>query len=192
MDGIYVPKLKVFLSAEQRSRLEEIVRNGRSPAKKIMHARVLLLSDEDHPEGGRGDAFIGKALGLHRNTIYRIRARFVREGELPALHRKQRLTPATPPKLDGRGEAHLIQIACSTPPEGRSRWTLNLLAKELVNRKIVTSICIETVNKTLKKTSFSLGKPSDSASRASTAPTLSRGWKRCSISTHRRPTRTSR
>jgi len=192
MDGVYVPKLKVYLSTEQRERLEEIVRNGKSPAKKITHARVLLLSDQDHVEGGRGDAFIGKVLGLHRNTVYRIRARFVRDGEAPALNRKPRLTPPTPPKLDGRGEAHLIQLCCSAPPEGRARWTLSLLAKELVGRKIVTSICIETVNKALKKTNCSLGRPSDSASPKSPAGTSSRGWRKSSTSMRKRRTQTSR
>jgi transposase len=192
MDGVYVPKLKVFLSAEQRERLEEIVRNGRSPARKITHARVLLLSDEDHVEGGRSDEFIGKVLGLHRNSVYRTRARFVREGEVPALNRKPRLTPPTPPKLDGRGEAHLIQICCSAPPEGRARWTLNLLARELVNRRIVTSICMETVNKALKKTNCSPGRSIDSVSPKSPADTSSRGWRKSLTSTPSRRTRTSR
>ena len=193
MDGkVKVPKFKVYLAADQRERLLDLVRNGHASAKKMAHARVLLLSDEDHPDGGREDAFIARTLGLHRNTISRIRGSFVRGGETPALERKVRLTPPRPAKLDGHAEAHLISIACSTPPDGRSRWTLNLLARELVGRKIVTSICVETVRQSLKKVNCSPGKPSDSASRRPMAHTSSPGWNKSSISTHRRRTRTSR
>lgn len=142
----------VRLSDEQRDRLDQITRNGHAPAKKIRHARVLLLSDRNRPGGRMTRTQIARALDMHVNTVDRIRKRFVEEGEAPALNRKPRATPPTPSKLDGRGEAHLVAICCGPAPQGRTRWTLKLLADELVKRRIVTSICIETVRQTLKKT----------------------------------------
>src|SRR2546429_2510991 len=136
MDGL---KYIVDLDAETRQRLEEIVRNGSWPAKKIMHARVLLLSDEHHPAGRYHDHQIAQILGLHINTIAKIRKAFVLRGEQPALERKKRMVGPVPAKLDGHGEAQLVAICCSTPPEGRVCWTLSLLQQELCGRKIVTS-----------------------------------------------------
>jgi transposase len=108
---------------------------------------------------------IADALGMHVNTVDRLRKRFVLEGEVPALHRKVRSTPPTPRKLDGRAEAHLVAICCSKAPEGRSRWTLSLLAGELKQRGFVTSISLETVRKTLKKMNYSRGGSSVGALR---------------------------
>jgi hypothetical protein len=155
MDGS--TKFCVILDPQTRQRLEDITRNGNAPAKKIQHARVLLMGDQQHPLGRYTDEQIGRILTLHVNTVARIRKQFVLHGEGPALDRKLRLTPPVAPKLDGAKEAHLIAICCSKPPQGRAEWTLNLLAKELMGRKIVTSICIETVRKALKKTRCSPG-----------------------------------
>lgn len=149
MDGS--TKFSIILDAQTRQRLEDITRNGNAPAKKIQHARVLLMSDQDHVLGRYTDQKIGQILGLHINSVARVRKNFVLRGEGPALDRKLRLTPPVPAKLDGAKEAQLISICCSKPPQGRADWTLSLLATELVGRKIVTSICIETVRKTLKK-----------------------------------------
>lgn len=145
-------RFPVRLSDEQRDRLDQITRHCHATAKKIRHARVLLLSDRNRPGGRMTRTQIASALDMHVNTVDRIRKRFVEEGEAPALNRKPRATPPTPPKLDGRGEAHLVAICCGPAPQGRTRWTLKLLADELVKRRIVTSICIETVRQTLKKT----------------------------------------
>ncbi len=144
-------KYVVVLNPETRQRLESITRNGRAPAKKILHARVLLMSDANHPSGRYHDAQIAAILGIHVNTVARIRTRFVRQGEGPALDRKRRATPPIQPKLDGRAEAMLVAICCSDPPQGRARWTLRLLQQEMVRRQIVTGICCETIRKTLKK-----------------------------------------
>lgn len=143
----------VRLAPEQRASLEELTRNGHAPAKKIRHAQVLLLSDHNRPGGKRTDPEVADALGMHLNTVARIRKRFVLEGERPALERKPRATPPVPPKIDGHVEAQLVAICCGPPPEGRVRWTLNLLAGELVRRKLVTSVTGEAVRKALKKTS---------------------------------------
>ncbi len=190
MDGS--GKYIVQLSAQARERLESITRNGSAPAKKILHARVLLMSDQHHESGRYHDHQIAAALGVHLNTVARIRRLFVQHGEQPALDRKVRLTPPVPPKIDGRVEATLVAICCSPPPDGHVRWTLNLLQREAVGRKIVTSICRETIRKTLKKTRSSLGESSVSAFPNATPPALSRRWNRCSTSTQNRRTSTSR
>lgn len=148
----------VGLTADQRGRLDDICRNGRAPAKKIRHAQVLLLSDKNHERGGRTRTEIAETLGMHVNTVDRIRKRFVQEGEAPALDRKPRETPPTPPIIDGRAEAHLVAMCCSDPPEGRVHWTMELLAQELTARKIVTKVSAETVRRVLKKRTPALAK----------------------------------
>lgn len=175
-----IRKYQVRMTAEQRQRLESITRNGSAKAKKIQHARVLLLSDGEHPHGGYGDAQIAAILGIHVNTVARVRTLFVQQGEEAALNRKVRTTPPRTPKLDGRAEATLVAICCSPPPEGRTRWTVQLLQQELLRRRIVIRVSCETIRKTLKKTSCSLGGPSGSVSRSGmrrgSSPRGSRSW----------------
>lgn len=146
-------KCQVRLTDDQRHDLERLARDGRTPARKARYARLLLHADEAHPEGRRNDVWIGEALGLHVNTVARIRKQFAAGGLDAAFGRKPRETPPVPPKIDGHVEAHLIAIHCGTPPEGRARWTLKLLASELKTRGLVTEVSIETVRKALKKTS---------------------------------------
>ena len=141
----------VFLSDEQRERFEEICRNGHAPAKKIRHAQVLLLSDRHRPEGRLTGDQIAEMLGMHINTVARIRKRFAQEGEEPALERKQRETPPTQPIIDGHAEAHLVAICCSDPPDGRICWTMQMLADALIQRRVVTQVSAETVRRALKK-----------------------------------------
>jgi len=183
MDRSTPNRYPVYLSDEQRERLTAITRCGTAPAQKIQHAHVLLLSDRHRPGGSHTRTQISETLNMHANTVDRIRKRFVLDGEVPAIERKIRTTPPVPPKLDGRGEAHLVAICCSPPPQGRTRWTLRLLADELVERRIVTSICAETVRKTLKKTSCSPGASNAGASPSATRPASSRRWKTSSMST---------
>ena len=146
-------KVEVRLTDDQRLRLRDLTRNGTAPAKKIRHARILLLSDLNHLDGRRTDEYIAEVLGIHLNTVKRTRWTFVRQGEAPSLDRKRRETPPVPPKVDGQVEAQLMAICCSAAPGGRTRWTLKLLAAELVRRRVVTSIAAETVRRALKKTS---------------------------------------
>lgn len=171
----------VQLTPEQRQNLEDITRNGYASAKKIRHAQVLLLSDRNCPGGHRIDSDIAATLGMHINTVARVRKAFVTQGEQPALERKLRETPPVPPKVDGRVEAHLVAICCSPPPEGRARWTLKLLTNELTGRKIVTSVCVETVRRALKKTTCSRGARSPGASPRKIGPGSSPRWNSCSI-----------
>jgi transposase len=154
---------KVRLTVEQREKLEQISRNGYAPAKKILHARILLMCDEGE-QGIRKwtDEEIAQALQVHRNTVGRIRQKFLLKGEKPALERLQRKTPPTAPKVDGATEAHIIALCCSAPPSGRADWTIRLLTTELKKRTIVTEISRETVRRTLKKTNYALGKHKDS------------------------------
>lgn len=156
----------VTLTADQRDRLEQLTRTGSAPVGKVRHAQVLLLSDGKRRGGRLTRDRIADALGMHVNTVDRLRKRFVLEGEEPALTRKVRAEPPTPAKIDGRAEAYLVATCCSAAPNGRSRWTLSLLAGELKRRGLVTSVSIETVRKTLKKTSCSRGVSSVGASRS--------------------------
>ena len=159
---------QVHLAPEQRTRLEDLTRNGHAPAKKILHAQVLLKADKDHQEGRYHDFDIARALGLHVNSVARIRKQFCLAGEGPALNRKPRAAPPVAPKVDGRLEAQIIATCCGPAPEGRACWTLSLLVQEVTKRGFVTSICRETIRKTLKKTNCSPGGSSAGASRRRT------------------------
>lgn len=144
-------KARVQLTDDQRRDLEAMARDGRTPARKARYARLLLHADEAHPEGRRPDVWIAEALGMHVNTVARVRKDFAAGGEAAALGRKPRDTPPVPPKIDGHVEAHLVAIRCGPAPEGQARWTLKLLADELKARGLVTEVCIETVRRALKK-----------------------------------------
>jgi hypothetical protein len=156
----------VTLNPDQRERLERLTRTGAAPASKVRHARVLLLSDGDRPGGRLTRDRIADVLGMHVNTVDRLRQRFVLEGEEPAVNRKARAEPPTPPKIDGRAEAPLVATCCSAAPAGHARWTLSLLAGELTRRGLVTSVSIETVRQALKKTRCGRGGSSAGASRS--------------------------
>jgi transposase len=178
-------KLKVFLSPEYRAELEAICRRQSVAAARVRRARVLLMSDEGHPDGGRHDSEIGETVGICERQVVRIRQQFVREGE-PVLNRKPR--PSVPGKLDGPAEAKLVTLCCSRAPDGRDRWTLQLLCDELARLTVVESVCRETVRKCLKKISLNLGDQSGSAFRRKTVPASSREWKKSSMSTSSRMT----
>jgi transposase len=141
----------VRLEAEERQHLEALVRKGKAAAYKIKHANILLTVDADGPNWS--DEETAEAFGCHKNTVRNVRQRFVEQGLDSALERAKQARPSRERKLDGKGEARLIRLACSKPPKGRSRWTLKMLADELVALEIVDSICDQTVRRTLKKTS---------------------------------------
>jgi transposase len=147
----------VDLTADERTDLLALVGKGMAPARKLTRARILLLADE-----GKTDEEIADALHVHRVTVERTRRRFVEGGAERALNEQSR--PGGRPKLDGRQEAMLVALACSQAPEGRSRWTLQLLADRLVELAVVDGISDETVRRTLKKTRSSPGARSSGAS----------------------------
>ena len=151
-----VKKYRVELSGEEREELRGLVNRGRAAAYQQTHARILLLSDENQGEDPMMDREIARVLQVGTATVERVRRRCVEEGVEAALSRRQQLK-RRPKKLDGCGEAHLIALACSAPPEGRVSWTLQLLADGLVERKVVESISADTVGRTLKKTNSSPG-----------------------------------
>ena len=182
----------VRLSAEERERLQQITRCGQAPVRKVRNANVLLLSDRNRPEGRLTRDQIAETLGMHVNTVDRIRKRFVLEGEKPVLNRKPRVTPPVPAKIDGRAEAHLVALCCSQAPAGRTRWTLKLLAKELTDRKLVTCVCVETVRQALKKINCSPGASNVGAFRKKTGRDSSPKWRRSSTSMRRSTRQKSR
>jgi len=145
-------KYIVTLTSEERGRLTRLVSSGRDKAYRIKHANILLAADERGPNLPSQE--IARAFSCHLNTVSGICQRFVEQGLQAALDRKKRRTPPTAKKLDGRGEAKLIALACRKPPEGSSRWALRLLAEELVALEVVESISHETVRQVLKKTSL--------------------------------------
>jgi len=146
----------VKLSAEERTGLERLVATGKNSAAALLHARILLKADVNHAGCDWEDARIAAALDASLSTVLRVRKAFVEQGLEAALYRK-RTTRHYQRKLDGAGEARLIALACSQAPEGRARWTMQLLADKLVELKIVDSISDDTVHRTLKKTTLSPG-----------------------------------
>lgn len=145
-------KYKVELTCEERQTLQTLVRKGEHSALKLMRAHILLKADSKG--SGWTDAKIADAFGCHEQTAYNVRKRFATRGRLAALERKPQSHPSHVRKLDGQGEARLIALACSDPPKGFARWTLQLLADRLVEFQIVESISIETIRQTLKKTPY--------------------------------------
>jgi transposase len=145
---------RVFLDDQQRAELRTLVGSGVAPARMLTRARALLKAD--HGEGGPGwsDAAIAGALDIHPSTVQRIRRQFVAEGLGPTLERK-RPDRVYERALDGRQEAHLVALACSAPPDGHARWSLRLLAGELVRLEVVDAVSHETVRRTLRRTTSS-------------------------------------
>jgi len=142
-------KYVVRLSDEERQRLNELVRKGKTAAYKIRHAHILLKAD-DAGENWT-DEKIATTFGCHRRTVENIRQRLVTEGFDAALERKKRATPPREEIIDGRAEAQLVRIACGKAPDGRAKWTLELLAERMVELSIVESVSRETVRRKLKK-----------------------------------------
>ena len=141
----------VRLTDEERGNLEALVRRGRTHARKLLYARILLKADAS--EGGPAwtDERIAEALETSAATVSRERRRSCEEGlEVALMPRK----PGRPRRrvLDGRAEAHLVALSCSEPPEGRAGWTLRLLADRMVELGHVEGVSHETVRRTLKKT----------------------------------------
>ena len=169
-------KYRVSLTAEERADLQRLVSAGKAAARKLTHARILLLADTT-PAGGHSDDQIVAALGVGLATIARVRKRLVTEGLQRALHPSPQ--PARPGKVKIKGdlEQQLVRLACSDPPQGRCQWTLQLLADELVVLGLVDAVSTETVRQALKKTTSSRGSWRPGACRPRRMPSTSGGWK---------------
>jgi hypothetical protein len=146
----------VVLSEPERARLYTLIGQGAGPARALTHARILLKANQGQAGPGWTDQMIAGALEVHPTTVARVRQHYATAGLDAALH------PKTPEReyrrrLDGEQEAYLTALACSTPPQGRKRWTLRLLAKHLVELQIMESVSHETVRQALKQTASSRG-----------------------------------
>ena len=138
-------KYHVNLTSSEREQLQGLLHKGKLSVRKVKRAQILLAADS-----GKVDEEISSTLQVHVNTVERIRKRFVEGGLDHALTEDYR--PGGQSKLDGKGEAVLVALACSDPPAGRAQWTMQLLADRLVSLGVVEQISDETVRKHLKKT----------------------------------------
>lgn len=168
-------KYRVTLTAEERVGLEQLVSAGKAAARKLTHARILLLADT-HGDNCADEAIVA-ALGIGLRTVARVRQQFVTQGLQASIDRKPQ--PPRPDKIKVKGdvEQKLIQLACSDPPRGCCHWTLQMLADELVVLGMVKSVSHETVRQALKKTTLSPGSLRLGASRPRQTPSTSGGWK---------------
>jgi hypothetical protein len=151
------PRYKVFLTPQDRSRLERIVKTGSHPAQLILRARTLLELDENAgPVAFRAD--IAQRVGASENHVGRVARQFVESGGDVdvVIERKKRLTPPTEPKLTGDVEARLIALACSAPPQGHARWSLRLLEKHVVLTDGMPALDHSTIGRVLRKHNFVL------------------------------------
>jgi len=148
---ISVKKYVVRLSADEREQLDALIRKGKSPAQRLLKARILLKADVSQAGEGWSDSRIIEALETSPSMVYRVRKQVVEEGFEAVLSRKRRATPAVAPIFDGEKEAKLIALACSQPPKGRARWTLRLLERKVVELKIVERASDSTIGRVLKK-----------------------------------------
>jgi transposase len=147
-------KYIVRLTDQERKELENLARKGKTQAYRIKHANILLAVDADGPDWPDHQA--AKAYKCHQNTVRNVRQRFVEYGLQAALERKKQQVLSRKRTIDGEKEARLISIACSRPPEGFAKWTMQMLADELVALKVVDSVSHQTVWRTLKKTNLNL------------------------------------
>jgi transposase len=146
-------KYTVKLTKEERENLSSLTKTGKNAASKILHARILLASDEGdyiNPELIKTDKEVAQLLDVNESTVKRVRKRVVEEGLEAALLRRQH-SRTRGSKILGEEEAHLIAICCSPPPLGRSKWTLKLLSDQLVRLEVVESVSPATVGRVLKK-----------------------------------------
>src|SRR6476659_3576479 len=169
---ISVKKYVVRLSAGEREHMQALIRKGKSPAKRLLKARILLKADVSEAGEGWSDSWIIQALDTSASMIYRVRKQLVEEEGFEAvLSRKRRMTPPVAAIFDGEKEAKLIALACSEPPKGRARWTLRLLESKVVELGIVERASDSTIGRTLKKTvSSRIAGNAGSSRRRPTAP----------------------
>lgn len=142
----------VRLTEEERVLLGRLVSTGKAAARKRLHAQVLLKADVGPSGAGWTDAQIAAALEVDDGMIQSVRKRLVEEGLEAAINRKVQCRPSRQRILDGEKEAKLVAVCCGKVPAGQARWTLRLLADELVRLEIVDKVSHETVRQTLKKT----------------------------------------
>jgi hypothetical protein len=152
----YNSKYVVRLTKEERDELQGIVRRGKVAAAKRRRAQMLLKADAGPDGSGPTDEQVAQAIEVSTRAVNRVRKAYVEEGLSAAIERQPRRAQQQR-KLDGAAEAYLVAVACSPPPAGQARWTLQLLSDKLVEFEVVESISRECVRQTLKKTRSSRG-----------------------------------
>jgi hypothetical protein len=167
---VAVKRYVVRLSAAEREQLEALIGKGKSPARRLLKARILLKADVSEAGEGWSDSAIIRALDSSASMVYRVRKQLVEEGLEAVLCRKLRARPPVPRIFDGETEAKLIALACSQPPKGRARWTLRLLESKVVELGIVERASDSTIGRVLKKHSQApsppvLGHPAEGQQR---------------------------
>ena len=150
-------KYIVKLTSDERTFLQQLISSGKAAARTLTHARILLFADAG-PDGPASlDEDIEQALEVGASTIHRVRQRFVLESFDAALHPRPSRARPQKVKIQGAVEQALLELVCNTPPKGRSRWTLQRLAEQLVVLRKVSSVSWETGRQARKKTAFNLG-----------------------------------
>ena len=150
------PRYRVTLIEQEREELEALTKTAKTNAKQFLYARALLLCDAGPQGPAWSVADTSEAMGVTPRTIEHLKKRFVEEGLVAALERKQREKPPREVMFDGAFEARLIALACSKTPAGRQRWTVRLLAEKAVELSMAPSVSHMTVQRLLKKTNLSL------------------------------------
>ena len=150
------PRYLVTLTEQERRELEALTRRGKTHARRVMHARALLLCDAGTDGPGWSVADTAVALGVSSRTIEHLKKHFVEDGIEAALERKQREKPPREVIFDGAFEARLIALACSDAPTGYRRWTVRLLADKAVELKFASSVSHMSVQRVLKKMNLNL------------------------------------
>ena len=176
-----MPKYRVQLSAEEREKLQSVVRKGKVAAYKRLNAQMLLKADEGEQGPAWKDKDIAETFEVSIRTVERLRERLCCRGFGNCLERAK--GAGRKRKLDGNQEAKLVFLTCSEPPEGRVRWTLRLLADRMVELEYVDEISHESVRRLLKKTKSNPGKRRNGASLPYPALNSSATWRRCWRST---------
>jgi transposase len=156
-------KYIVKMTTEERQRLQSFLKDGKCTHQENQRARILLKSDQSEGQKWLTDFEIANALDVVIQTVERTRKKFVEEGFDAALRNPKRQKPPHNWKVDGELEAQILMLACSEPPQGRSRWTLRLIASHLVEMELVDSIGKDSVGNVLKKTKSSLGRKNSGA-----------------------------
>lgn len=145
-------KHHIKLDHEERELLTQLSRRKIAAAIKVQRAKAMLAMDSGKFGPSSTDEDASKTSGLSIVSLERLRKRVCEVGPMGALERKQRLTPPVAAKVTGEVEAKMIQIACTAPPTGFAKWTMQMIANRLIELEVVESISDETVRLTLKKT----------------------------------------
>ena len=149
-------RYRVTLTDEEREELKKMTRDGKTPSKRFLNARALLLCDASEGAPNWNVADVAEALGVTSRTIEHLKKRFVENGLEVAIGRKQREKPPIETRYDGAFDARLIQLACSEAPPGHNRWTVRLLSEKVVELDIAPTCSVMAVCRSLKKTNFNL------------------------------------